>query len=78
MKKRKRKRQRQRQTERKLKLSPDSESLVFYQLGPQIESRFCIPFTVVSGNVRNKVTKRVIFMFLCYRERERERERTES
>jgi hypothetical protein len=58
---------------RKLELSPESESPVFYQLGSQIESRFFIPFTVITGKVRNKVTKRVIFVFLCERERERER-----
>ncbi len=53
-----RKRKRQRQTERKRELSPESEMPVFYQLGPQIESRFFIPFTVISGKVRNKVIER--------------------
>ncbi len=40
---------------------------VLYQLGSQIESRFFIPFTVISGKVKNKII-----------ERKKEREREEG
>jgi hypothetical protein len=69
----------ERERERGKETERESESPVFHQLGPQIELRFFIPFTFITREVRNKVTNRVKFVFLCWIERktetERERER---